>query len=145
MAQWVKRLTLDFGSGQEIVVHEIEPQVRLSADSTEPAWDSLSPSLPSPPLLVHARNLSFKINKLFFKKGGEPVRVGSPEGLASWRDSLGLRPLSTRPYLGLSRLTTLLEASFSSQQPQPCWVLSGHDSGTGRLSPSAGFFPVRAP
>ena len=30
----VKRLTLDFGSGHDLTVHEIEPRVRLCTDST---------------------------------------------------------------------------------------------------------------
>ena len=39
MAQLAKRLTLDFGSGRDLTVCEMEPH----------AWDSLSPSLPAPP------------------------------------------------------------------------------------------------
>ena len=49
MAQLVKRLTLDFGSGHDLMVCELEPCIGLHADNTEPAWDSLSPSLPAPP------------------------------------------------------------------------------------------------
>ena len=47
------------------MVPEIETHIRLCADCMEPAWDSLSPSLFAPPLLI----LSLKINKLknFFK------------------------------------------------------------------------------
>ena len=45
VAQLVKRLTLDFGSGHDLAVHEIEPLVELSP---EPAWDSLSLLFPSP-------------------------------------------------------------------------------------------------
>ena len=41
MAQLVKRLTLDFGSGHDLAVHEFE-LVGLCADGTEPTWDSLS-------------------------------------------------------------------------------------------------------
>ena len=52
VAQSVKRPTLDFGSGHDLVVHEFEPHVGLWADSVEPAWDALSPSLSAPPLLV---------------------------------------------------------------------------------------------
>ena len=61
MAQWAKHLTLDFGSGHDLMVCEREPQVRLCTDSMEPAWDSLSPSLflPLPP------SLSLKINEYF--------------------------------------------------------------------------------
>ena len=55
MAQLVKRPTLDFGSGHDLMVHEFQPRCQLSA-GVEPAWDSLSPSLPAPPLL--ARSLS---------------------------------------------------------------------------------------
>ena len=58
VAQSVKRLTLDFGSGHDLVAHGFEPGVQLCADSTEPAWDPLSPGLSAPPLLV----LSLKIN-----------------------------------------------------------------------------------
>ena len=45
VAQSVKHLTLDFGFGHDLMDCEFEPCVRLWADSTEPAWDSLSPSL----------------------------------------------------------------------------------------------------
>ena len=48
MAQSVERLTLDFGSGRDLTVHEIKPRVGLWADDTESAWDSLSLSLPLP-------------------------------------------------------------------------------------------------
>ena len=49
MAQLVKHPTLDFGSGHDLVVHGTEPHVGLCPVSTEPDWDSLSPS-PSVPL-----------------------------------------------------------------------------------------------
>ena len=45
MAQSVEHLTLDFGSGHDLVVRGIESHIRLCADGAEPAWDSLSPSL----------------------------------------------------------------------------------------------------
>ena len=54
MAQSVKHLTLDIGSGHNLMVCGIEPHVGLCAGR---AWGSLSPSL----LLVRARSL--KINK----------------------------------------------------------------------------------
>ena len=57
VAQSVERLTLDFGSGHDLTVHGVEPCVRLGADISEPAWDSLSAS---PPLVL---SLSPKINK----------------------------------------------------------------------------------
>ena len=70
MAQSVQHLTPDFGSGQDLTIHEIEPFIGLRADSTEPALDSLSlfPSLspPAPPLLMHALSQNKSTN---FKKG----------------------------------------------------------------------------
>ena len=60
VSQSVKHLTLDFGSGVDLVVRASEPHVGLGADSGEPAWDSLSSiSRGSSP----ARALSLKINK----------------------------------------------------------------------------------
>ena len=46
VAQSVKRQTLDFSSGHDLMVCEFEPCIRLCADSMEPAWDSLSLPLP---------------------------------------------------------------------------------------------------
>ena len=60
VAQLVKLLTLGFSSGRDLVVLEIEPDVGLCTDSTEPAWDSLPPSLSAPPPV----SLSLKISKL---------------------------------------------------------------------------------
>ena len=58
--QSVEHLTLDFGSGHDLTVLKIESGGRICADSAEPTWDSLSPSLPLP--CAHVRSL--KINKL---------------------------------------------------------------------------------
>ena len=41
----VKRPALDFGSGQDLAVCEMEPHFGFCADGMEPAWDSLSLSL----------------------------------------------------------------------------------------------------
>ena len=46
MAQPAKHLTLGFGSGHDLTVCEFESHVGLYADSAEPAWDSVSLSLP---------------------------------------------------------------------------------------------------
>ena len=48
MAQLVKRPTLDFGSGHDLMVHEFELHIGLFADSAEPA-EGFSPSLSAPP------------------------------------------------------------------------------------------------
>ena len=47
MVQSVKHLTLGFGPGRDLTVHETELHVRLcpGPESAEPAWDSLSFSL----------------------------------------------------------------------------------------------------
>ena len=42
VAHLVKRPTLGFGSGRDLTVREFEPRIRLCADSTGSAWDSLS-------------------------------------------------------------------------------------------------------
>ena len=58
VAQSAKRLTLDFSSGHDLTVHGFKPHVELCADSSEPAWDSLSLALcPSP---AHTPSLSVK-------------------------------------------------------------------------------------
>ena len=49
VAQSVKHPTLDSSSSHNLMVLGFKPQVGFCADSTEPAWDSLSLSLcPSP-------------------------------------------------------------------------------------------------
>ena len=63
MVQPVKRPTLGVGSGHDLTVREFESLVRLCADSAEPAWDSLSPSVSAPLQLASCLSLSPKINK----------------------------------------------------------------------------------
>ena len=58
MAQLVKRPTLDFGSGHDLVVCEFKPLI-----GAEPAWDSLFPP-PLPLSQCSLFSLSLKINKL---------------------------------------------------------------------------------
>ena len=55
VAESVKRPTLGFGSVHDLTVHGFEPCMGLVTFSAEPAWDSLSPSVSSPVLLVHTR------------------------------------------------------------------------------------------
>ena len=45
VAHLVERPPLDFGAGRDFTVCDFESRIGLCADSTEPAWDSLSPSL----------------------------------------------------------------------------------------------------
>ena len=65
MAQSVKRLTLDFNSGHDLMVYEINPHIRLCADIMEPAWDSLSLlfSLGSSPSLSLKKKPKNKVEK----------------------------------------------------------------------------------
>ena len=65
MAWWVGHLTPGFGSGQDLMVPKTELCVGLCADSAEPAWDSLSPSLSAPPqlVLVHMRMLALSLSQ----------------------------------------------------------------------------------
>ena len=74
MAQLVKHLTLDFGSGHDPNGCEIEPHVGLCT-GTEPAWDSLSLplSLPSP----YSLSLSLKISiHIVLNVANETVSLG---------------------------------------------------------------------
>ena len=52
MAHSVRRITLGFGSGYDLAVLGIQPHTGVCTDSTEPIWDSLSPSVSAPPLLA---------------------------------------------------------------------------------------------
>ena len=62
MSQFVRSLTLGFGSGHDLTIHEFEP-IGLHADSMEPAWDPLSPSLSAPPLLAHSHTHTHTLSK----------------------------------------------------------------------------------
>ena len=56
VARSVKRLTLDFGSGHDLMTQELKPHSGLCADSVEPAWDSLSLPLPLLTLSLSQKN-----------------------------------------------------------------------------------------
>ena len=62
VAQSVKHLTLDLGSGHDLTIREVKPHIGLCADSAGPAWDSLSLSL-SLPFPVCTPPLSLLSNK----------------------------------------------------------------------------------
>ena len=69
VAQVVKCLTLGFGPGHDLTIHEIEPQVGLHTDSMDTTWDSLSPSLSAPlphPHRTHA--CTFSLSKEISKR-----------------------------------------------------------------------------
>ena len=51
VAQSVKHLILDFGSGHDLMVREFKPCIGLCTDGVEPAWDSLSHLSASTPLV----------------------------------------------------------------------------------------------
>ena len=54
----VKCPTLGFSSGHDLLVRGFEPHDELQANGTEPAWDSLSPSLSLCPFPVRSLCLS---------------------------------------------------------------------------------------
>ena len=61
MAQLVKHLTLDFGSGHDLTVHEFRPCVGLCANSSEPgAYFGFCVFLSLCPSPIHALSLSLK-------------------------------------------------------------------------------------
>ena len=64
VAQSVKPPILGFSSGHDLTVRESEPHIGLHSDSTEPAWDSLSPSLhaSSPLMCSHSLSPNKQIN-----------------------------------------------------------------------------------
>ena len=67
MAQLVKPLPPDLGSGHDLTICKVEPYVRLCTDSMEPAWDSFSPYVslcPSPTLSLSQINIKKKNNPL---------------------------------------------------------------------------------
>ena len=68
MAQLVTCLPVDFGSGHDLLVHEVEPHVGFCAASTNPGWDSLSPPLSVSPLLVRLLSLSLSFFLSLSKK-----------------------------------------------------------------------------
>ena len=57
MAQLVKHLSLDFGSGRNLMVRGTEPHPGLCAESSEPAWNSLLF-----PLLILSLSLSLSLS-----------------------------------------------------------------------------------
>ena len=63
-AQSVKPPTFDFGSAHDLTVYEFKPCIKVHANSTEPAWDALSPSLSASPPLMHALSLSLSLSKI---------------------------------------------------------------------------------
>ena len=109
VAQLVERPTLGFSLGHDLMVRGFKPRVGLHADSMEPAWDSLSPSL-SLPLFC-----SVSQNKLFLKKGGGVVCPSQGH------------PVNSDPQ----------EPSFCSQPPAllppSAWDLHGIRAGAGVL------------
>ena len=60
VAQSVKCVTLDFGSGHDLTVSEFEPRFGLHTDSGEHAWDSLSLFLCPSPACALSLSLSKK-------------------------------------------------------------------------------------
>ena len=80
MIQSVKHLTIDSGSGHDLMVHEIEPHIRLCTDSVEPAWDS--PSLSLCPFPIGALSLCLKILNVYLVEfTSKAICTGAGAGL----------------------------------------------------------------
>ena len=62
LSQSGKHPTLDLGSGHDLMICEFEPRIRLCADDTEPAWDSLSSPLCPYPTFVYVCSLSLSLS-----------------------------------------------------------------------------------
>ena len=69
LALSIERLTLDFGSGHDLMVREMEPYVRLHADGLDPAWDSLSAPCPL------ALSLSLSLTKQNKAKQNKTIKL----------------------------------------------------------------------
>ena len=94
MAQSVKRLTLLILA--HLTVRDIKPHLRLSADSTEPAWDSLSLC----PSWAHAFSLSLTLsNKLksFSRKKSSPNSLQKTQATQYKDGQKALQRGGTRP------------------------------------------------
>ena len=62
VAQSVKHLTLGFGSGHDLMVHEFEPHIRLCVDSSEPgACFGFCVSLSLCPSPTHSHSVSVSL------------------------------------------------------------------------------------
>ena len=109
LAQLVKRWALDFSSGHDLTVHEFEPCIRLCADSVEPAWDSLSPSLALP--FPHSRTQGHTTSKeINFKN----KKRGAPEWLSLLSVRLRLRSWSCSSWVSVS-----CQVLLPAQSPEP--------------------------
>ena len=104
MAQSVKRLTLDFGSGHDLTVRGFKPRIGLCVESEDPARDALSPSFSAHPLL--SLSLSLSKNKLTNKKLlklTQTLRVWEYLSWRSWRDLFEMQTArSVTPRLSVS-------------------------------------------
>ena len=63
VAQLAKCWTPDLGSGHYLTVCEFKPHIGLNAESSEPAWDYVSPSFCPSPALSLSWSLSQNKNK----------------------------------------------------------------------------------
>ena len=73
MPGWLNWVTLDFGSGHDLMICGLEPRVGLCADSAEPAWDilSLSLSLPLSPSLCSSPACVLSLSQKNFLKNSQ--------------------------------------------------------------------------
>ena len=72
----------DFVSHHDLMVHEFKPHTGFWAESTESAWDSLSPSLFAAPVFM----LSLFLSKINIKKN---LKINGG-GVPGWLSQLSL-------------------------------------------------------
>ena len=65
MAHLVKCVTVDLSSGHDLTICGVKPHIRLSAESMETSWDSVSLSLTLPISLTVSKQMNFKHENYF--------------------------------------------------------------------------------
>uniref|UniRef100_A0A8C9DAV5 ABC transporter domain-containing protein n=1 Tax=Panthera leo TaxID=9689 RepID=A0A8C9DAV5_PANLE len=113
----VKCLTLDFGSGHDLMFHGFKIHLGFCAGRAEPAWDSLSPSLSLP---LHCSSI-----KIFRNSGGQKAMDDIQKVLERDRQKMNaLYSTSPKPWKAKCGLTRILEIQnyfiHSSK-----WIFSG--------------------
>ena len=87
----VDRPPLDFGAGHDLTVMVlIEPSVRVHVDSTEPTWDSVSPSVSAPPPLMLYVSVSLSKINILNKYMHTYIKYTKDNGAPGWFSRLSI-------------------------------------------------------
>ena len=74
MVQSVEPPTLDLGPGHDLTVQGLEPGIGLCANGSDPAWDSVSPSLCPSTACHHPLKINKLLKKVFFNSNDNILR-----------------------------------------------------------------------